>query len=536
MANKKFGPDMSRNKDLAGKTVQQGDYLVHYNADGYATRAGNTDYVAKSGNLNTDRWRPSQNTGSASYDADTDYSKLWQDQKQYGASVSDVLNTYNKRYQKSISTPGLEKFANDAIQQEMWDYIMANGGNWGTWGSDTGAPGLPGTIGGALAGMGGLGGDYGGSGGWGGGFNYGIPMPEYNSQYQAQIQAMLNSILNREDFKYDAASDPLYQQYKEQYLREGDRAMRNTMAEAAAGAGGMNSYAMTAAQQANDYYNAQLNDKIPELYQLAYQMYLQDIDGKVQDLGLLQQMDQTAYNQYRDTMSDWFNDRNFAYGQYRDDVADGQWQQQFDYNKFVNDRDYNYQVGRDQVMDGRYDQEWAYNTGRDQVSDSRYDSETAYAKAMDMLQRGVMPDGATLKAAGITSTEASAYIAAVKAATAPKTTGGGSSGGSKSSSGYSGNKTSSGSSGNGYTGGSNTGGDPYADTRNNATSQQADSNAISAGAMKKLNSLKLMQGSIGSKTAIANSIAVYADQGEITDAEARYMFKYFGYNPDEWLE
>jgi hypothetical protein len=168
----------------------------------------------------------------------------------------------------------------------------------------------------------------------------------------------------------------------------------------AARTGGMaSSYATTAAQQQNNYYMAQLSDKIPELYQLAYQMYLDDIDLQVQDLGLLQNASNTAYDRYRDTMSDWRDDRDFAYGMYRDDVADGQWQSAFDRDVFESDRNYNrdvfesdrnfdYNVGRDQVEDERYEREWDYNVGRDQVEDSRYDQEWAYKLAQDALDAG----------------------------------------------------------------------------------------------------------------------------------------------------
>lgn len=167
---------------------------------------------------------------------------------------------------------------------------------------------------------------------------YTVPDFEYTEarptapQSDPRINELLSQILNREDFSYDVANDPLYQQYRQMYQREGDRAMRDTLAEVATGAGGMNSYAVTAAQQANNYYNSQLNDKIPELYQLAYQMYLQDKESMVQDLGLLQDMDATQYSRYRDTMNDWYNDRNFAYGMYRDDVGDAQRNKSFDYN------------------------------------------------------------------------------------------------------------------------------------------------------------------------------------------------------------
>ena len=63
--------------------------------------------------------------------------------------------------------------------------------------------------------------------------------PEFEETYKSdpRIDELLNQILNRDEFSYDVESDPLYQQYVQMYNREGDRAMRETMAEAAAGAG-----------------------------------------------------------------------------------------------------------------------------------------------------------------------------------------------------------------------------------------------------------------------------------------------------------
>ncbi len=221
--------------------------------------------------------------------------------------------------------------------------------------------------------------------------------PTYESSYSAQIDELLNQILNRDSFSYNAQEDPLYQQYASTYEREGQRAMNDTLAAAAASAGGMNSYAISAAQQAQNYYGAQLGDKVPELYQLAYQMYLDDIDRQVQDFGLVQQMDDTQYGRYRDTMGDWRDDRDFAYGAYRDDVGDYQWQLGFD-----------------------------YGTGRDTIADSRYDSETAYDRALSFLNAGVMPESSVLAAAGISPSEAERVIASLQLESAA---GGSSSGG-----------------------------------------------------------------------------------------------------------
>ncbi len=251
-------------------------------------------------------------------------------------------------------------------------------------------------------------------------FVYSTPQPTYNGgKYDSQINELLSQILNRDDFSYDVEADPLYQQYSQMYQREGDRAMRDTMAEAAASAGGMNSYAITAAQQANNYYGAQLNDKIPELYQLAYDMYLADKESKVQDLGILQNLDATQYNRYRDTMSDWQNDRNFAYNMYRDDISDAQWNQTFDYNKYVDDRNFaydsdwqnkewDYNVGRDEIADSRYEQETA-------LENSRYDTETAKEEVWKLISLGVTPSADLLARAGMSETDVSLAVAAVQA-------------------------------------------------------------------------------------------------------------------------
>lgn len=240
------------------------------------------------------------------------------------------------------------------------------------------------------------------------------PEPEQVYERDPRIDALLNEILNREDFSYDVANDPLYQQYAQMYRREGDRAMRDTMAEAAAGAGGMNSYAITAAQQANNYYSSQLNDKIPELYELAYQMYLGEKESKVQDLGLLQSMDATQYNRYRDTMNDWYADRDFAYGVYRDNVGDQQWQDTFNYNQYVDDRNYDYTVGRDAVDDAWREKEWEFTVDQTQKEDSEYEKERAQELVMWMYSNGMLPSDELLAQAGMEGTISGSMLNSVE--------------------------------------------------------------------------------------------------------------------------
>lgn len=260
--------------------------------------------------------------------------------------------------------------------------------------------------------------------GWNDSYNAANPKPTYEqptvngNTYSEETERILSEILNREDFSYNAENDPLYAQFKTMYNREGDRAIRDTLAEAAASAGGMNSYAITAAQQANNYYASQLNDKIPELYQLAYEMYLQDKESKVQDLGLLSQLDETQYNRYRDTMSDYKDDKSFAYGAYLDAISQGRWEKDFDYKQGVSDRDF-----------------------------SASEQETARDDVWKLISIGVTPSADLIAKAGMSQTDVDLAVAAVKAG---GTTNSGYTGGN----GYTGGGT-------GNTGGNNTGGNAF---------------------------------------------------------------------------
>ena len=174
----------------------------------------------------------------------------------------------------------------------------------------------------------------------------------YLSRYQARIDALADAILNRDPFSYDKEKDPLYLQYKDTYTRGGQRGMQDTLAQVSARTGGLaSSYAESAAQQTYNNYMAQLADKVPELYQLAYSMYMDDLTQDRNDLSMLMGLDDTAYGR-------WSDDRNFGYNAYRDQVADRQWQQQFD-----------------------------YNASRDQVADSQWQTQFDYQKAQDALAR-----------------------------------------------------------------------------------------------------------------------------------------------------
>lgn len=186
---------------------------------------------------------------------------------------------------------------------------------------------------------------------------------DYQSPWADQLTDIINRINNREDFSYDLNGDALYQQYKDQFTTQGKLAMMDTMGQAAALTGGYgNSYAQSVGQQTYQRYLQGLNDKVPELYQLALSKYNAEGDEMYDQAALLGQMEDQEYGRYRDSVSDfytelgrltdayiterdydyskWADGRNFDYQIDRDAVADQQWQAQFDEAKRQFDKQY----------------------------------------------------------------------------------------------------------------------------------------------------------------------------------------------------
>lgn len=136
---------------------------------------------------------------------------------------------------------------------------------------------------------------------------YGKKQTDYMTAYENHIN---------KPFRYDLNGDALYQQYKDQFMRQGRLAMQDTMGQAAALTGGYgNSYAQTAGNQAYQSYLMQLNDVIPQLEQMAYERYNQ----KGQNYANLSAM----YGSMNDAeRAAWESQYNRLYGAYRDSYGD----------------------------------------------------------------------------------------------------------------------------------------------------------------------------------------------------------------------
>ena len=254
------------------------------------------------------------------------------------------------------------------------------------------------------------------------------------SPYLASLQQAYNDMQGKtfsipgfgfsyKDFDYNLNSDMLYQNYRDQYMQNGRQAMMDTLGQASALTGGYgSSYASTAGNQAYQQWLTQLNDKIPELYDRAYQHYSDDRNLAFQTAvqawqaaaqnaqlqasqynadrqyawNALNQQYQNEYNLWRDTTADqqkydqlsydrWNSDRTFAYNAWQDAEDRATQADNTAYTRWLNDRNFTY----------------------DMLSDER-----SYASklANTMLSRGYMPSADTLRAAGISAEDAARFV------------------------------------------------------------------------------------------------------------------------------
>ncbi|MBR3017090.1 MAG: hypothetical protein IKH57_08440 [Clostridia bacterium] len=131
------------------------------------------------------------------------------------------------------------------------------------------------------------------------------PQP-YQSRYSEQISSLYDQIMRRPGFSYNAGRDPLFQQYRDQYIRNGLHAMQDSAGISAALTGGYgNSWASTAGYQAYAEYLNALNDKLPELEKRAQERYSMEEQSLNDRMNLLMNLDDREYGWYRDSMSDW---------------------------------------------------------------------------------------------------------------------------------------------------------------------------------------------------------------------------------------
>lgn len=140
---------------------------------------------------------------------------------------------------------------------------------------------------------------------------------QYKNAYAPAINDALNKILNREAFSYDVNTDGLYQQIKDNYIKQGRQAAMDVQGQSAALSGGYgNSYGVLAGSQAYQEQLTNLSNRIPELYQLAYTRYSNEDTRDRNNLSALQGLEATDYARYQDETSAYDAALQTAYKKY----------------------------------------------------------------------------------------------------------------------------------------------------------------------------------------------------------------------------
>lgn len=125
-------------------------------------------------------------------------------------------------------------------------------------------------------------------------------------------------------------------------------AMADTMGQAAAMTGGYgNSYAQSVGQQAYQAQLQNLNDIVPELYQMALDKYNMDKQALYDEYSLLADAENREYGEYRDKLSDYYAELDRLANNYYNE-------RNFDYGKYADDKSFAYAQERDRVADEKW--------------------------------------------------------------------------------------------------------------------------------------------------------------------------------------
>ena len=164
---------------------------------------------------------------------------------------------------------------------------------------------------------------------------------DYKSKWGSTIDNLIDQIVNRKDFSYDFNADPLYQQYKDQYQTLGQNAMNDTVAKVSNMTGGYgNSYAATAGNQAYQGYLQNLNDVVPQLYQMALDRYNTEGQDLYNQYNMYNDQYRQEYGQLQDRANEWQSEANRLYNVYGTESN-------MDYSRYGDNRDYLYNVAQD---------------------------------------------------------------------------------------------------------------------------------------------------------------------------------------------
>ena len=188
--------------------------------------------------------------------------------------------------------------------------------------------------------------------------------PDFTYDKGEEYNALWKEYNDRKDFNYDFNADALYQQYKDKYIKQGKMAMADVIGQASAMTGGYgNSYAQTVGHQAYQAQLENLNDVIPDLYQLALDRHNQKGQDMLNRLGLYEKDRAYKYGIDQDKLDRLMADRGYYQGiaDNKGDDEYGKWLDMVGINQTEhhNAENNKYNVYRDSIEDNFTERELA---------------------------------------------------------------------------------------------------------------------------------------------------------------------------------
>lgn len=144
--------------------------------------------------------------------------------------------------------------------------------------------------------------------------------PIYTDAYKGYKDAVVSQLENGNDFSFDAASNPVYQAYAQDYRLLGNIAADQSAANIEGLSGGYGTtYSGNVAQQGLDNYLANEKAIIPSLYQQELQNYQQDRSNLINRANLYNQLESQDFAQFQDKLARWNANREYAYNKFMTD-------------------------------------------------------------------------------------------------------------------------------------------------------------------------------------------------------------------------
>lgn len=147
-------------------------------------------------------------------------------------------------------------------------------------------------------------------------------LPGFSGSYDSEIKSIYDKIVNRQGFKYEHSADPVYGAYRDNYVKQGKRAMMDSTAQAADLTGGYgSSYAQRVGQQQYGAYLERLNEIMPELYNSAYERYKAEGDRLNAQFNAAGGLADREYQRYADEQQRLSEKEKFEYQKQADAFA-----------------------------------------------------------------------------------------------------------------------------------------------------------------------------------------------------------------------